>query len=152
VKPVATLGTVNANNIYSQVWTNLYAIVNTISDPASRGVQWIYAAFPQEVKHTASVYPAIIIDSPNALGKNVTFTHVNRYYEFDIPISIYATRMDTCDGLASTVLSTLNNNRGSLEANGMQMFNPESSPTFHSMVANQMVHEKRINIKVVSYV
>ncbi len=149
---MATLGTVNANNVFSQVWNNLYAIVNTISDPASRGEQWIYAAFPQETKHTANVYPAIIIESPNAIGKNVTFTHVNRYYEWDVPISIFATRMDTCDGLASTVVSTLNNNRGSLEANGMQMFNIESSPIFHSLIASQIVHEKRINVKIVGYV
>lgn len=147
-----TLGTVNANNIYMQVWNNLYSVVSTISDPSSRGVSWIFSAFPQEVKNTANVYPAIIIDSPNAAGKNITFTHTNRYYEFDIPISIYATRMDTIDGLASTVVSTLNNNRGSLEANGMQMFNIEASPTFHSLVANQIIHEKRINVKVVGYV
>jgi hypothetical protein len=147
-----TLGTVNSSNIYTQVWNNIYSVVNTISDPSSRGIQWIFSAFPQQTNHTASVYPAIIIDSPNAIGKNITFAHTNRYYEFDIPISIYATRMDTCDGLASTVLATLNNNRGSLETNGMQMFNPDSSPTFHSIVANQIIHEKRINIKVVSYV
>ena len=74
------------------------------------------------------------------------------YTHFDIPISIYATRMDTCDGLASTVITTLNNNRGSLETNGMFQFNIESTPTFHTMTASQIIHEKRINIRCESYV
>jgi hypothetical protein len=147
------LGTVNSNNLISQTWNNVYALINTISDPASRGtVQWIFAAFPQERKGTADVYPAIIIESVNAQGNNITFAHASRKYEMDIPISIFATRMDTVDGLASTVISTLNNNRGSLESNGMQMFNIESTPTFHSMVANQVIHEKRINIRCEGYV
>ena len=73
---------ISSGSILSVAWNNIYTLVNTISDPSSRGVSWIFAAFPESRKGTADVYPAIIIESANAVGKNLTFTHANRVYTF----------------------------------------------------------------------
>ena len=137
-----SLGTVNSANVVSQSWNNCYAIVNTISDPSSRGVSWIFSAFPQQRKATANVYPCIIIESPSIRGQNITMGQANRMYTWDIPVSIYSTRMDTTDGLASTVISTLENNKGSFEANGMNMLNIDNVNTFHNLQNSQVIHEK----------
>ena len=149
---MVSLGTVTSSNIISQVWDNIYSLINTIPDPANRGISWILSAFPQERKGTADVYPMIVIDSPDAKGENLTFSHTKRQYTWRIPIGVYATRMETVDGMSNTVITTLNNNRASIETRGMNMLDVESTPTFHPIIGGQVIHEKRINVTVVGYV
>jgi len=149
--PVA-LGTVSSSNFINQTWNNVYTVVNTISDPSNRGEQWIYAAFPQERKGTGDVYPLIIIDSANSEGNNITFSHAKRLYEITVPISVYATRMDTTDGLSSTLAATLNAYRATFDAYGMYNFNIQDTPTAHAIMAGQVVHEKRITMTCEEYV
>jgi hypothetical protein len=148
-----SLATVASNSLISQTWQNLYSIINSnVSDPKSRGVQWVFAAWPQSRKGTADVYPCITIDSPDMRGQNVTMGQSKRMYTWTIPISISDTRMDTVDGLAGTVIYTIESNKGSLEANGMNMFNPEATPTFHNLNNKQIIHQKNINVRFEGYV
>jgi hypothetical protein len=146
-----SIGTVNANNLISQSWNNCYSVLNTISDPSNRGKQWIFSSFPLQKKGTANTYPCIIIESANMRGNITTFGQSNTQYTWDIPISIHATRMDTVDGLASTVISTLNSCKGSFETNSMHLFNIESTPTFHNIISSNIIHEKRINVTFQGY-
>ena len=148
-----SLGTVTSSNFINQTWNNVYVVVNTISDPLSRGwANWITSAFPQERKGTADVYPLIVIDSGNFTGNNITFTHANRLYNVNIPISVYATRMDTVDGLSSTLAATLNAYRATFDVYGMTNFNIEDTPIAHAIIAGQVVHQKNINITLEEYV
>ena len=52
----------------------------------------------------------------------------------------------------SSIISTLETYKGSLEANNLYMLNFTSSPTFHTVIQGNIVHEKRIEIEVESYV
>lgn len=141
------LANISKTNIVSQVWQNLFELVETIPDPSSRGVQFIFSAFPQQRKGTASVYPCVIIESPDVSGNNIILGHSLRSYNWSIPISIYSTRMETVDSLADSVLGTLEASKGSLEANGMYQLNFTSSPTFHAVVGGNIIHEKRIVVE-----
>jgi hypothetical protein len=147
-----SLGTINTTNLINQSWNNIYSVVNTISDPSNRGVSWVFAAFPQSRKGTTDVYPCIIIDSADMSGENIVFGHSKRSYKWTIPISIYATRLDTADGLASTVISTLETNKGSIESNGMWGFNIDNTNTFHNLSNSQVIHEKKITISCEGYI
>lgn len=143
-----TLEAINQNNLISQIWQNIYELIKTIPDPKSRGTQWIFSAFPQQRKEVADVYPCIIIESPELSGENFIFGHSTRKYSWTIPISIYATRMETVDVLADSVLSTLESNKGSLETTGMYQLNFRASAAMHSIIAGNIIHEKRIDVEV----
>jgi len=152
--PVAiTLGTVNSANVISQSWNNVYRVIqDNVSDPSSRSVSWVFSAFPQQRKGTASVYPCIIIESPSLRGQNITMGHSKRVYTWDIPISIYATRMATTEEIANDVIAAMETNKGSIEANGMWQFNVDNVNTFHNLQNSQVIHEKRIMISCEGYI
>jgi len=146
---LATIASITKSNLLDQSWQNVYKVISdNVSDPLNRGTPtaWIHSAFPQERKGTMAFYPKIIIENPNLSGENFVFGHPERRYTWNIPISVYDTRMDRCATVASDILYALETNKGSLETNGMNMLNFTSSPTFHNVIANQVVHEIRINV------
>ena len=151
MKPVA-LANITKSNLISQVWQNVYDILNSnLTDPKSRS-KWIYAAFPSVRKGTADTYPCIIIESPDMSGENIIMGHSSRSYRWSIPISVYSTRMEDVDTIADDIINTLETNKGSLSTNNLYQFNVDSTPVMHTVIASQIVHEKRILVTVESVV
>jgi hypothetical protein len=94
------------------------------------------------------LFPCIVIESPNIRGENVIFGHSLRNYRWDIGISVYAANAATVDTIADNVLNTLETSKGSLDTRGMNQLNFITSPTFHNVIQNQVIHEKRITVEL----
>lgn len=150
MKPVA-LGTITSANLISQVWQNVYAVINThVSDPKSR-TKWIYAAFPTERKGTDDVFPCIIIDGARMdSGQFVMGSSKN--YIWVIPISVYDSTMATCDSVSDSVMEQLESNKGSFTAYGAYQPLTSAAPTTHTILGKEVIHERRIELRLESVI
>lgn len=140
------LGTVSGSVLVSQVWQNVYEVINSnVTDPKSR-TKWVYSAFPQSRKGTEDTFPCIVIESPTISRDNFVFGSVYRHV-WSIPISVYDTTMATCDTVSDSVIYQIESNKGSLSP--LKMFNYDilTTPTTHVVIDGNIIHEKRIEIQ-----
>lgn len=142
-----TIGTVSNSNIVSQLWKNVYDIINTtITDPKSRS-KWIYSSWPAEEKGTADTFPRIIIDGASIDSEQFVMGS-KKLYKWTVPIYVYDTHMGTCDSLADSVVEKLNANAGSFTTYGFfQPIVSISSPTT-VIINGNIVHERRMDLDV----
>lgn len=137
-------------SIIQNSWQNCYNIINThVSDPSSRSIKWVFSAYPDTRKWPSGkdIFPIIVIDSTDISGEHIVFGDNPKNYTFSIPVSVHATRMETIDTLSDTVINTLETYRGSLETWGMNMYSVDSTPTIHSIIEGNIIHQKNINIR-----
>ena len=142
-----SLGTVDSSNIVSQVWQNVYDIVKyNVSDPKGRD-KWVYSAFPAARDATVDTFPCIVID-----GSQITSEHFvigsNKRYVWTIPIYVYDTTMATCDSVSDSVVEQLEANKGSLTTYGFFQSLISVSQPSHIIVSNNIIHERRIDLRV----
>lgn len=142
------LGTISGSNLVSQVWQNLFEIIDTnVTDPKSRVKSMVYSAFPMSRKGTEDTFPCIIIESPDLTAEQFVLGSAKRY-TWTIPVSIYNTNMATLDSVSDEVLKELETNKGSLNPLGLFQINYLSAPTTHTVIDRQVVHEKRIDVQL----
>lgn len=139
------LGTVAGSTIVSQVWKNVYEVISThVTDPLSRS-RWVWSAFPIERKGTEALFPCIVIESPS-IGSDQFVIGSTKMYEWSVPVSVYHTKMATCDTVADDIMNQLEANSGTFTDRGLNQPSITAAPTTHGVVNNQPIHEKRIEV------
>lgn len=141
------LGTVGTSTLVSQIWQNTYDIIDAnVSDSKDR-TKWIYSAFPVERKRTEDMFPCIIIDGTSIDAEQFVMGNT-KMYRWTVPISVFSKHMGTCDTISDDIVNQLNSNSGSFTTYGFyQPIIRVSSPT-HTIIANQSLHERRIELIV----
>lgn len=131
-------------------WNTVYQILSgNVSDPASRGSQWIYSDFPdikEGHKDEFPGFPIMTIDffqpgTTNVVG-GVGGTTTN---EINTTIGIHTRTKSRQDIISSDVWTAINNNRGILAESGMKQIrlSPGGTDTFFQ-TPNKKVHSQMI--------
>ena len=131
-------------------WELLYDSVNTsITDPKSRGIQWIFAAFPDTKKwpEGKDAFPILVLDSPDVINEKIVFSDSKRNFIFRTYLSIFATRMDEVDSLADSFYQLLDSNYSYLAQNKLFVSIVRGSTISSSIYGNERVHEKKIALE-----
>jgi hypothetical protein len=141
-------GTLSSANLISQVWQNVRDLINaTVTNPKGTA-QWIFSAFPLN-RSTAnpSVYPCIIIDGAQVSSSAFVIGTV-QFRTFTVPVSIYSTHMGTLDSISNSVASAIVNNPGSFTSFGYNQPSLSVSNPAHAVIADKVVHERRMELKL----
>lgn len=142
------LGTVDSDNDVTQIWKNVYTVVNDrISDPLGRS-KWVYSSFPSESKK-GTIYPAIIIDPANINGSETVWGQ-GKKYNANVRISVFHTHMATVDTIAGSIKSEFDSEtiKGSLRPYNMYRPVITDVRTFDSVINGNIIHERRCNLNI----
>jgi len=94
---------INKSTVRVDVFGAVYAILNTVVDPLSRGKQWIFTTMPNLTPSVFVGYPIIVLNKARIKKKRVVLK--DDYSDKSTPITytIYSTSNSELDSLSDSV-------------------------------------------------
>jgi len=107
-KESETIMAVNPTTIFEDTFNAFRSKINSnVTDPSSRGSQWIFSAFPDEdIREDKIKYPIIIID-PVAVNSQSKLTLTKKNIPMTITITVYSAKMQEADQLLQQIVSVI---------------------------------------------
>jgi len=136
---------ITKDNIYTQSWNNLYEVIsNNVTDPKSRGVKWIFSAFPDVKKPNFPGYPIITITPTDLSITNINLARDMREETYRYPIDIFSKSSQEVDELANSIIKALTDNEIELAKYGMKRMSIASSAITNYRIENNKIHNRTI--------
>ena len=136
--------------ISQDTWELVYDTINdNIDDPKIRGIQWMFAAFPDTEKwpQGTDVFPIVIID-PTYIGEErFVMGKTTKLFPLRNTIHIFSTRMDASDQLGDLVFNCIRDNEGAFQSEGLRNLKVSETPDTVLYVGGERIHEKIIIIQ-----
>jgi len=99
---------VTSSALCTNSWNNIYAAMNTISDPDSRHTKWIYSAHPDKEHMEKTDYPLIVVNPVNPSMDALTMGSSDlKQVTLPVSIEVYAKSADELDTVCDLVYSKM---------------------------------------------
>ena len=126
-----------------------YSTLNTnLTDPESRSSQWIFSAFPSQ-DDTFVGYPIVIITPIEVTDNSDGRTYgedADLKKDVDVEMAIYAVKSAHIDLLADEIAADIRSAISTFKTNGLHKPMITDSETDTSLIGNDSVHMKRMNV------
>lgn len=99
---------VNPTTIFEDTFNAFRSKINSyVTDPNSRGSQWIFSAYPDEdIEEGKIKYPIIIVD-PVSVNSQEKFTLTKNRLPMTIGITVYSNKLQEADQLLQQIVSVI---------------------------------------------
>jgi len=96
--------TISLNTLRSNIFTDVYAVINSnVSDPLTRGKQWIFSTMPNTDAPNFIGFPLIVISKGRVMKEFDVFDNDYSDKRTPIIITIYSTSNAQLDSLSDSV-------------------------------------------------
>lgn len=115
--------------LFSSIYKLFYTTINTnLTNPHVAGTHYIFPAFPLNKIGESSLYPLLVIESPDVSEEEFTFSETE--YTASLDISYFGTSAKNVDDYKDKLINCIENRTKTVfEANGVEFLMMESSPT-----------------------
>lgn len=133
------------STIIQTVFENFYDILLsvtsvTLADSSTVTIQTYTSSFPDKEVDTKSVYPIMVINSPNINWSDFTLT--KKWVNGTISIDIFTTKAEAADKLMDSIIDNIETNRDDLKALGLMYINLESTSGDEFIRSKMKIHLK----------
>ena len=130
--------------IYDRISTDVTSV--TLSDATTSTIQTYTGAFPDSEIDTKSSYPICIVNSPEVIWEDFTFTR--KYVNGEFTIDIYTTKAEAADLFLDAIIESIETYKGTLKnTDKMSFVNLISTDSDSVMRGNSM----KVHIRSVTF-
>ena len=121
---------INKDSVSSNSWETIYDLINdNVTDPKSRGVKWIFGAYPDVDSPRFAGFPIIIIRTMSINSSHASIGKKFNKWGISAEVAIYTDYAEHIDRLYDQIISALYSNEDTLEADGLYLDSTDTSDT-----------------------
>jgi hypothetical protein len=119
---------IDKDSVSSNTWETVYDELNTyVSDPKSRGVKWIFGAYPDVKSKKFPGFPVIVIESPSISLGHESIGKAFYGWGISISVSIYTDWAQHVDQIFDQIMVSIREHEKELEQQGLYLQNSDTS-------------------------
>lgn len=143
--PAVTLASVLGN-----AWNTIHDEVKNISDPESRGTDFVFAAFPdtRDIPVGQKLYPIVVIDGADDDELPFVIKRATHMFRVSLEINVFTTSMIQLDSVSDDIQNRLYTSESTLVGFGFNEFKVTATPPSHTPIGDKIIHERTIRISM----